>query len=326
MFKIRAGVTKTDTKKRFLVILIVFIIIAIFPFGKNEPIEYIERSTEKVKTEKVAGERWLRWLYNNPIGELSLDALVKRKFVSEWYGGRMDSPYSKEKVANFVKEYEIDLSIAEKQEFESFNDFFTRKLKPEARKIDTNKNVLISPSDGKLFAYANIENQDFIVKGYKFNIFEYLQNDSLAELYKNGSLVIVRLCPTDYHRYHFPVTGTVINKKEIDGDYYSVSPIALKKRIEIFCLNKRNYCEIKTQNFDNIIMSEVGATMVGSMVYTFNNYNIEKGQERGYFKFGGSTVVLFFKNNQITIDKDLLLNTKNKLETEVEMGERIGVF
>ena len=326
MFKIRAGVTKTDTKKRFLVILIVFIIIAIFPFGKNEPIEYIERSTEKVKTEKVAGERWLRWLYNNPIGELSLDALVKRKFVSEWYGGRMDSPYSKEKVANFVKEYEIDLSIAEKQEFESFNDFFTRKLKPEARKIDTNKNVLISPSDGKLFAYANIENQDFIVKGYKFNIFEYLQNDSLAELYKNGSLVIVRLCPTDYHRYHFPVTGTVINKKEIDGDYYSVSPIALKKRIEIFCLNKRNYCEIKTQNFDNIIMSEVGATMVGSMVYTFNNYNIEKGQERGYFKFGGSTVVLFFKNNQITIDKDLLLNTKNKLETEVKMGERIGVF
>jgi len=325
MFKIRAGVTKSDTKKRFLVILIAFVIIAVFPFGKNEPIEYIERTTGKVKVEKVAGERWLRWLYNNPVGELSLEALVKRKFVSEWYGSKMDSPESKEKIADFVKDYNIDLSIAEKQEFESFNDFFTRKLKPSARKIDTTENVLISPADGKLLAYANIDNQDFIVKGYKFNINEFLQNDSLANLYKNGSLIIVRLCPTDYHRYHFSFTGNVKSENKINGDYYSVSPIALKKKIELICLNKREYTELITQ-YGNIIVSEVGATMVGSMIKTYNGTNIKKGQEKGYFKFGGSTVVLLFKQNQIVIDKDLLQNTRNSLETEVKMGERIGAF
>ena len=313
-------------KRKILILLVVVIVIGIIPFGENQPIEYIERTTGKVKIEKVLGEAWLHWLYNNPVGELSLNALVKRKFVSEWYGGRMDSPNSKDKIADFVKDYDIDLSIAEKQEFESFNDFFTRKLKPNARKIDTTENVLISPADGKLLAYSNIENQDFIVKGYKFDIYEYLQNDSLADLYKDGSLIIVRLCPTDYHRYHFPVKGTVINDVKIEGDYYSVSPIALKKKIEIICQNKREYSEIQTNNFGNVIMSEVGATMVGSMVKTYTSNNIEKGEEKGYFKFGGSTVILFFKNNKITIDKDLLLNTKNGLETEVIMGEKIGAF
>lgn len=326
MISLKNIITNTDIKKRFLVILIVFIIIAVVPFGNNNPIEYIERATGKVKIEKVAKEGWLYWLYNNPVGELSLNAIVKRKFVSEWYGERMDSPDSKGKIAGFVKEYNIDLSISEKQEFYSFNDFFTRKLKANARKIDTNKNVLISPADGKLLAYSNIENQDFIVKGYRFNIYEYLQNDSLADLYKDGGLIIVRLCPTDYHRYHFPVKGTVIYEQNINGDYYSVSPIALKKKIEILCQNKREYSEIKTNGFGNIIMSEVGATMVGSMVKTYNNNNIEKAEEKGYFKFGGSTVILFFKKNQIVMDKDLLLNTKNGLETELVMGNKIGAF
>ena len=326
MIGIKNIFTNSDIKKRFLVILIVFIIIAFVPFGDKQPIEYIERSTGKVKIEKVYGEGWLRWLYNNPVGELSLNAIIKRKFVSDWYGDRMDSPDSKDKIADFVKQYNIDLTILQKQEFESFNDFFTRKLKPNARKIDTSYNSLISPADGKLLAYSNIENKDFIVKGYKFDIYEYLQNDSLADLYKNGSLIIVRLCPTDYHRYHFPVKGTVINDVKIDGDYYSVSPIALKKKIEIICQNKREYTEIKTANFGNIIMSEVGATMVGSMVKTYSDNKIEKGEEKGYFKFGGSTVILFFKNNSVAIDKDLLINTKNGLETEVNMGEKIGVF
>ena len=313
-------------RKLILVLLIVFVIIAVYPFGSNEPIKYIERKTGEAKIEKVAGEAWLHWLYNNPVGELSMYVLVKRKFISDWYGARMDSPSSKEKVNSFVKDFNIDLSISEKQEFDSFNDFFTRKLKPNARQIDTLNNSLTSPADGKLLAYSNIENQDFIVKGYKFNIFEFLQNDSLASLYKNGSLIIVRLCPTDYHRYHFPVSGTVLFEKQVLGDYYSVSPIALKQNAELIVLNKREYCEIETSNFGNIIMSEVGATMVGSMINTYNSRNIDKGEERGYFKFGGSTVILFLKNNTVNIDEDLLINTQNNIETEVEMGERIGLL
>ena len=312
-------------KKFILAISIIIIILAVYT-PKGTEITYIERKTEKVKVEKVAGEIWLNWLYNNPLGKASLYILIKRKFISELYGKYMDSPKSKNKIAEFVKTYNIDLSISEKKEFKSFNDFFTRKLKPTARNIDTTKNILISPADGKLLAFSDIKTQDFIVKGYKFNIKEFLQNDSLSDIYKNGSLVIIRLCPTDYHRYHFPITGKIVSEKKINGYYYSVSPLALKKKIEIICMNKRQYCEISTKKYNNIIMAEVGATMVGSMINTYKLKNVKKGEERGYFKFGGSTVILFFKNNTIKIDKDLLLNTKNGLETEVEMGEHIAKF
>ncbi len=312
------------TSKILAVIFAAIILLAIIPFGDDEPIKYIERSSGETKIEKVAGEGWLRWLYNNPVGELSTATLVKKKFLSDWYGKQMDAPKSKEKVAPFVKDYNIDLSIAQKQEFESFNDFFIRKLKPEARPIIKDSNIVVSPGDGKLLAVADIKNQDFIIKGYKFNIKEFFQNETVSEKYEDGSLIIIRLCPTDYHRYHFPVDGTVLSENLIDGDYYSVSPIALKKKIELIVLNKRGYCEIETQEFGRVIMSEVAATMVGTMINTYEGNQIEKGQERGYFKFGGSTVILFFKKGSIIIDVDLLKNTSLGLETEVKMGEQIA--
>ena len=316
---------KLNAKKIVWIILIAFFGLAIFPFGNNEPIQYINRQTGEMRIEKVAGEAWLRWLYNNPIGELSTYALVRRKAVSDWYGSKMDEPGSKEKIAPFVEEYDIDLSIAQKQDFESFNDFFYRKLKPEARIINTDSNVVVSPADGKLLAYADIQNQDFIVKGYRFNVGEFLQNEALAKKYADGSLLIIRLCPTDYHRYHFPVDGRIISEIKIDGDYYSVSPIALKKKIELIVMNKRNYCEIETQEFGTVVMAEVGATMVGSMLYTYQSNDIVKGEERGYFKFGGSTVILFFEKGRIEIDADLIDNTAQGLETEVQMGKQIAV-
>ena len=317
--------------KTLLIALIAVIVIALFPVSNSDvAIKYINRQTGELSTEKVYGEAWLAWLYNNPIGRATTATIVRRKFLSDWYGAQMDKPDSKEKISDFVTNYNIDLSICEKQNFISFNDFFYRKLKPNARPIDTNANVVVSPADGKVFAFSNIDKQDFIVKGYKFNVEEFFQNASLAERYKGGSLMIIRLCPTDYHRYHFPISGRVISDSLINGDYYSVSPIALRKKIEIISLNKRSYCEIMPNTTDggikaNIIMSEVAATMVGSMVNTYKGKDIIKGEERGYFKFGGSTIVLFFEKDAIAIDKDLLENTSKGLETEVKMGERIAI-
>lgn len=311
-------------KKKIILAIFIFLIIAVFPFGDNEPIKYIERSSGEEKTEQVMGEFWLHWLYSNPIGKLSLYGIVKRKFVSEWYGNRMDNPESAEKITDFVKDYNINIDETKKQDFTSFNDFFTRELKPDARKIDTNKNILISPADGKIFAYNNISKQDFIVKGYKFNLQQFLNDTNLAKKYENGSLVIVRLCPTDYHRFHFPVDGTVSATQKIEGPLFSVSPIALREKIEIICRNKREYTVIETQKFGNIIFAEVGATMVGSIIQTYENKQIRKAQEKGYFKFGGSTIVLIFENGKINIDRDLLDNTTKQLETEVKMGERIA--
>jgi len=316
-------------KTRYILIFVLLsiVIISFIPFGSEQSIRYIDRGTSEIKTEKVAGEFWLKWLYNNPVGKASLEALVKRKIISDYYGKMMDKPESKEKIAGFVKQFNINLQEAQKQNFENFNDFFTRKLKPEARKIDTNKNVIISPADGKVLAYSNISKQDFIVKSYKFNLETFLNDKKLAEKYKSGSLIIIRLCPVDYHRYHFPFTGNVLSVRDIDGDYYSVSPFAIKKKIEIICQNKRRITELKAEvNNKEMIYAEVGATMVGSIVDTYQQKAFNKADEKGYFKFGGSTIVLIFQKGDITIDKDLLKNTAKSLETSVKMGERIAVF
>ena len=314
-------------RKRTIVISLLVIVIgmALWPTPAVEPIRYIDRQTGEIKTEKVAGEGWLVWLYNNPVGEATLYTMVKRKFVSSIYGDMMDSPKSVKKIKPFVEEYNIDLSIAQKKDFTSFNDFFTRKLKTDAREIDTSSNVIVSPADGKALAYSDISNQDFIVKGYRFNVKSFLDDPTLAEKFGSGSLIIVRVCPTDYHRYHFPVSGVITKGVKIDGDYYSVNPIAVKKMVELFCLNKREYVTISTPEFGDIIMAEVGATMVGSIIQTYKGDIAIKGEEKGYFKFGGSTVVLLFEKGKVKIDNDLLLNTEKGFETQVMVGERIAV-
>lgn len=268
---------------------------------------------------------WLYWLYNNPLGELTLNTLVKRKIVSDIYGWYMNTISSAQKIAPFIKDYNIDTSQFEMKHFNSFNAFFIRKLKPGARKIDTAQNVVISPADGKCLVYPNIDSANFLVKGTRFDIATFLMNDTLAKKYKNGSLLIFRLAPTDYHRYHFPVSGQLSPTHKISGYYYSVNPIALFKDPLIFLENKRQYQVIQSQVFGEVTMVEVGATMVGSMISTFLGNVAVKGEEEGYFQFGGSTVVLLFEKGKIRIDTDLIKNSEHHLETSVIMGEEVGV-
>ncbi|MCF6170585.1 MAG: phosphatidylserine decarboxylase [Bacteroidales bacterium] len=298
--------------------------IAFYPLPQQPPIKYVDRASGEVKTEKVAGEKWLEWLYNNPLGELSLWALAKRKVVSSVYGNMMDSPSSAEKIQPFVEDFNINLSEAQKQEFDSFNDFFTRKLKAGTRPVDTASLVVISPADGKVLAYTDISNTDFIIKGFRFDVYSFLDDSILAQNYVDGSLIVIRLAPNDYHRFHFPLGGKASPLHRIKGDYYSVNPIALRKMVEIFVLNKREFIILSNPVFGDVVMMEVGATMVGSIVQTYQGEEVIKGQEKGFFKFGGSTVVLLFEKGEIQIDTDLVANTKNGFETSILAGQRIG--
>ncbi len=307
-----------------MLLLAIIIIIGCFPPTPQNSIQYYERESGQLKTEKVAGEKWLVWLYNNPIGEATLWALVKRKLVSSIYGKMMDRTSSAKRIHPFIEDFNIDMSVAQEQEFSNFNDFFTRKLKDDARPIDTSSNIVVSPADGKILAYANMSRADFIIKGYRFDVFSFLDNPDLAQKYHDGALLIIRLAPVDYHRFHFPVSGNVSPNKKIEGDYYSVNPFALRKKAEIFCLNKREYTIISNPLFGDVVMAEVGATMVGSIIQTYKGSTINKGEEKGYFKFGGSTVVLLFKKSKIKVDEDLLIHTAKGYETTVKMGERIG--
>ena len=292
-----------------------------------ESIQYIDRQTGELITENPPGEGYLKFLYHNPFGKLALHLLVKRKLLSEWYGGTKDKSNSTKDIEAFVEELNIDMSEAVKSmdEFKSFNDFFYRKLKPEARPIGEG---LISPADAKLIAFESIDEVgEFYVKGRKFTLHEYFQNEDMAKKYVNSSLFIFRLAPNDYHRYHFPYPGKVSASKKINGHYFSVSPYALEPNFaKVFCENKREYLTLSTQDKGDIILSPVGATMVGSIYETFTpNSHVLKGDEMGYFAFGGSTIVMLVDQSKVKIDQDLLDNTKNKIETAVKMGERIGV-
>lgn len=296
---------------------------------KFSKIKYIERKTGEILIEKVPGEKYLKFLYYNPLGELPLNLVVKKKFLTEFYGRKMSLSESCKKIVPFIEEAEINISEAKKkvEEFTSFNDFFYRELKSGARKIDYSEDILISPADGKILAYENIKDKDkFFVKGDKFSLEEFFRDKELAKKYEDGVFVIIRLAPVDYHRFHFPADGNISESKLIDGWYYSVSTHAVKQNFRIFCENKREYSILKTEKFGDIAMFEVGATMVGGITQTYKvNSFVNKGEEKGYFYFGGSTCILVFEKGKIQIDRDLLENTQKGIETKVYMGERIGV-
>lgn len=291
-------------------------------------IEYISRSTDKIEIEKVPGENFLKFLYYNPFGTLTLEAIVKRKFLSKWYGKKMDSPKSCGMIEKFVNDNGIDLEESKKslKEFTSFNDFFVRELKDGARKIDYDEDTLVSPADGKIFVIENLrDSSKFFLKGEEFSLLEFFKDEKLAEKYLGGIMVIVRLAPCDYHRFHFPADGKISENKKIEGYYYSVSPHAIRKNFRIFCENKREYSILATEKYGEICICEIGATMVGGITQTYKpNSTVKKGEEKGYFYFGGSTVIMFLEKDRVEIDRDILENSINGIETKIFMGEGIG--
>ncbi len=271
-----------------------------------EPIQYLNRETGKVETEQVYGEGFLRWAYGNPLGKISLHTFVKRPFFSKWYGRRMDQAQTKERVRPFIEKYGLDEADFEKKDFNSFNDFFYRSLKQEARPLSDSAIVL--PADGRHLGFAKArEIEGVFVKGQKFDLSALVDDAELGKRYENGSLLLSRLCPVDYHRFHFPCAGTPGKTRVINGPLFSVSPIALRKKLGYFWENKRTLTELVTETMGTVLCMEIGATCVGSIHQTYQpNHVVEKGDEKGYFAFGGSSTILLFEPDAITLDDDLL--------------------
>lgn len=291
-------------------------------------IQVYNRHTNKYDTESVAGEKSIRWAYESPIGKGFLELLVKRKLFSKLYGIYCDTKISTKKIPSFIKNFNIDMDmcVTDPSDFKSFNDFFTRKLTKEARPINKDKNILISPGDGRLFAYTDISIDNIIqVKNISYSLSELLQDDEIAKEYEGGTCLVLRLCPIDYHRLHFVDDGIAEKSNIVNGNYYSVNPVALERIPKLYCQNKREWSVFHSKNFGDIIHVEVGATCVGSIIQSYKpNTKVKKGDEKGYFKFGGSTTILFFKPNTVLIDDDILLQSSFGFETKVNMGEKIG--
>ena len=294
----------------------------------SEPIQYFNRYTGRIEQEDVYGDRFLRWTYGNPLGRLSLHTLVKRAAFSRWYGRRMDAPKSRAKVAPFISTYKVRAEefADEPQSYRTFNEFFYRRLKSGARPVDADPNAAVFPADGRHLGFQDVSTLEGIfVKGAMFDLRKLLADDALAARFHDGTMVLSRLCPVDYHRFHFPVGGVPGAPIIINGPLFSVNPIALRRNIHIFTENKRAVSRIESEHFGTVLMLEVGATCVGSFDYTFApGEQVEKGAEKGFFKFGGSSTVTLFERNSIQLAEDLVHYSQQGIELYARMGDRLG--
>lgn len=295
-----------------------------------EPIRFFNRYTGQIETEVIYGEKWLRLMYDNPAGKFFLWLIVKRALFSRYYGWQMSKRVSAARILPFIIDYNLNAEEFAKSPFDykTFNEFFYRALKKEARPIAKDENAMVFPADGRHLVFPNVDlAEGFYAKGSRFTLAELLDDAKLAAQFSGGSMIISRLCPVDYHRFHF-CSGGIPNEPElIRGPLFSVSPIALRRHAEYLAQNKRVKTQLQTSRAGLVLCLEIGATNVGSITQTFvPDRAITKGEEKGLFKFGGSCVITLFQAGAIQFATDLVEQSARFLETYARMGDQMATI
>ena len=277
-----------------------------------------DRKTKTYEDIVQYGAGKLDFLYNNPVGRIFLGIAVS-PFVSNVYASKNAKKSSVKKIPGFIKEHNIDMSDFEDREYKSFTDFFTRKIRYGKRPVDMTPGALISPADSKLLVYEIEKDTSMRIKGRTYTVDEILADAENAKEFAGGYALVFRLTVDDYHRFCYPDKGCLISKRFIKGKLHTVSPVS--KNHKIYMENTRLVNLLKTEKFGTIAYIEVGAMLIGRIVDNGTDV-FEKGQEKGYFEPGGSTVILLVKN--VEIDKDIMEQSASGIETKVRYGERIG--
>ena len=285
-------------------------------------VTYITRDGTKIDG-TTGQDHLLEVIYGHALTRMLLRPFLSPA-VSDICGKFLSTRFSRRIIPSFIKKNHIDLSIYEKQEFDSYNAFFTRKIKAEQRPINEQKNILISPSDGKVTAYPITQKGRFWIKHTQYTAAQLLKDERLAEHYMGGWIYVIRLTVDDYHRYCYVADGRKSRQRKIRGVLHTVNPVA-NDHYPIYKMNSREYCLLKTKEFGTILLMEVGALMVGKI----NNHEedpaqVKRGEEKGMFEFGGSTIVVMTEPGMTEPDKDIIQNTKVQAETLIKMGEPIG--
>ena len=275
-----------------------------------------------LRKEDLVTPKSVKFLYNNFFGNLIL-FVSTRRWVSKIVGKYLDSKHSKRRIKKYITNNSIDMTQFIDEEYSSFNAFFTRRIKPENRIFDMKDDSFVSPCDGKVSVYNINEESKFEIKGYTYTVETLLKNKELANKYNGGLCIVLRLSVEDYHRYFYLDD---CNKEEnvfIKGKLHTVQPYALSKR-KVFSENCREYTIMHTKNFGDITQVEVGAMMVGRIVNNHQEGEFKRGEEKGKFEFGGSTIVLLVEKDKVILDEEFFTNTNMDAETYVLCGEKIG--
>jgi len=263
----------------------------------------------------------LRFLYRNFFGRLILRALISCP-VSKLCGNFMDSRASRFLIKSFVSNNNIDLNDYEPADFKCFNDCFVRKIKSELRPLDAPDTSLVSPCDGLLSAYTITGDEIIPVKQSVYSVSELLNDTALAQHFVGGTCLVFRLCVHHYHRYSYPVSGTKGENIFIPGKLHTVRPIALYSH-PVFTQNCREYTVMESEKFGKLVQMEVGAMLVGKIKNHHGAGKCTRGDEKGMFLYGGSTVILLLEKG-IEIPEIFFENTKSGMETPIKMNEEIG--
>ena len=264
----------------------------------------------------------LRFLYRTAPGRAALKLLSGRA-VSRLAGRFMDSPLSRPLIGSFVRRNGIRLEDYAERRFACFNDFFCRRIRPELRPLPEDPALLFAPCDGRLSAWRVDEGLVLDLKHSRYTLDELFAGDPVAARYWDGVCLVFRLCVDDYHRYCYPDSGVKEQNVHIQGVYHTVNPIAYKK-YAVLKENTREYTLLHSDHFDDIIIMEVGATLVGRISNLHGACRVKKGEQKGHFDFGGSTVAVLVKPDILRIDDDILRNNRDGCETVIKYGERIG--
>lgn len=280
-------------------------------------IYYTDENREKT-------DRLLRDIYSFGASRACMKVLSS-SFVSKAAGIALDSAASAAFIENFAEAHDIDLYDFEKQEYESFNDFFTRKFKKGRRIIDQREEALVCPCDGRVTAYNIADSDMFVIKNTVYNVSTLLRDRKLAKKFAGGTAIIIRLTSADPHRYVYPCSGLKSRERRIKGALGVTRPV-VNEFLPVYKENSREYCLIRNPLFGDLLQMEVGSLAVGRIRnFEPNKAKIEKGCDKGVFDFGGSTIVILTENGRVRACADLLENTKRGLETKLKMGDVIAL-
>lgn len=295
-----------------------------------EPILLYNRQTGAVEEETVFEKDVMEFLYGSRLGFWLTEALLKWRWATEVYARTQHTASSQAKIKTFIENNRINTDELERPvaSFQTFNEFFIRKLKAEARPIDLDPNHLISIADCRLAVYEIKTGTIYPVKAKQFTLGELLDgavNTAILKKFDGGLCLIFRLAPVDYHRFGYVDDCQQSPVQIINGFYRSVHPLSLRRMKAVFTENRRESCVLKTKNFGEVIHIDVGATGVGKIIQQQPaGGTFRRGDEKGYFEFGGSTVILLLQPNTVKMDDDIAKHAADGIETIVRYGERIG--
>jgi phosphatidylserine decarboxylase len=279
--------------------------------------------TEQVRNVQKEA-RSTRFLYNNPVGRVCLK-LLTRPFMSNFLAWLIERKVSRYYIAKFIRKYNIDMTRFKEAYYPNFNAFFTRKLEdsPFPEEHERSTDAFYAPCDGKLSIYPLPQDGTFMIKNSVYSLGDLLDNEEMAAKYANGTCLIFRLTPDDYHRYTYFDEGTIVSQKPIKGILHTVRPIA-QKRYPVFIQNSRVCTEMETNNFGTVMQVEVGAMLIGRIVNHKAAGNFNFGEEKGLFEYGGSTIIVLLEHDDIEFAPQLQQAMLHNCECQVRVGEVIG--